>query len=309
MKKYIKIFTCVLAAVIALSCCVFSTNAAIPPQMYGDLDYDYNVTIADATIIQRHLAQIEPIIGDSQESADVDHDNQVTIFDVILIQQYLAGYDVDFPYDETYLIDAYLYSVIPTYDSGKAMAGIPVEFMVDGYNEPGPDNVKLYVDHELVAQVDGSEAEGSRYNFIVSHTFEKAGTYDITVVICDKWGKGIDWLIEDYKVVEPVVDISKPVITSIRRDSLISRTPEITAIAQFGTAPYEYKFELYETWWLDGEGETDLAYLTQDFSDDNTFDVELEPYRLYKLKVTVRDANGNETTEKQSFEMHIVDPA
>lgn len=312
MKKLMRLFTLILSTAILMTCSVISSNAAITPQMYGDLDHDYVVTVTDATIIQRHIAQLKLIIGDSQEAADVDRDNKVTVLDVTLIQQYVAGYDVEFPDDEEYFIDAYLYGVILDYDSGKAMAGIPVNFFVDGFNEPGPSTVKLYVDHELVAQTSDLESPPNTYDYKLSHTFEKSGTYDLVICVCDKWGEAMDWTIDDYVVVDCVEDTSKPIITSIRRDSLISLTPEFTVDAQFGTAPYEYKFDLYSTWYLDGEGENDYLIATQDFSEDNTFEADLREHgtgSFYKITVTVKDVNGVETTESQIFEIHVVDPA
>lgn len=312
MKKLMRLFTSILVIAILTTCCVISSNAAIPPQKYGDLDYDDVVTVIDATIIQCHLARIKLILGDTQEAADVDKDNEVTILDATLIQQYVARYDVEFPDDEYFLVDAYLYGVIPDYDSGKAMASIPVNFYVDGFNEPGPSTVKLYVDHELVVQTSELGLPPHEDEYVLTHTFEKAGTYDLVICVCDKWGESLDWRIDDYVVVDPVTDTSKPIITSIRRDSLISLTPEFIAQAQYGTAPYEYKFELYSTWYFDDEGIDDYLIASQDFSEDDTFEVDLRHYGtggLYKIIVTVRDSNGAKTTESQIFEIHTVDPA
>lgn len=59
--------------------------------LMGDTDNDNIVTIFDATLIQRHLAGLSHLTGDSLVSGDVDGDNTMTIFDATGIQRWLAG--------------------------------------------------------------------------------------------------------------------------------------------------------------------------------------------------------------------------
>ena len=57
----------------------------------GDVDGDGNVSIIDATYIQRFIADIEiPFYLDNMVS-DIDGDGQVTIIDATFIQRYLSG--------------------------------------------------------------------------------------------------------------------------------------------------------------------------------------------------------------------------
>lgn len=58
--------------------------------MRGDADSNGIVSILDVTRIQRWLALLEDVIGES--AADADEDGAVTIFDATQIQRYLAGY-------------------------------------------------------------------------------------------------------------------------------------------------------------------------------------------------------------------------
>ena len=68
----------------------------VPARVYGlysligDADCDNEVTILDATAIQRDLAAIEKLFGISTVLADVDGDG-VTILDATYIQRWLAG--------------------------------------------------------------------------------------------------------------------------------------------------------------------------------------------------------------------------
>ena len=58
-------------------------------KLLGDTDGDDSVTIVDATVIQRHLAEI-PTAVYIEAAADADQDGQVTILDATAIQRWLA---------------------------------------------------------------------------------------------------------------------------------------------------------------------------------------------------------------------------
>ncbi|MBR1535234.1 MAG: dockerin type I repeat-containing protein, partial [Ruminococcus sp.] len=55
----------------------------------GDADMDGQVTILDATRIQRVLADLETQID--RTAADADYDGKVTIIDATRIQRFIAG--------------------------------------------------------------------------------------------------------------------------------------------------------------------------------------------------------------------------
>lgn len=65
-----------------------------PMKLLGDANADGEVTVPDATVIQRYLAEIETEID--EEAADADGDGEVTILDAAFIQRWLA--DIDCPY-------------------------------------------------------------------------------------------------------------------------------------------------------------------------------------------------------------------
>lgn len=60
-----------------------------PTMLLGDVDGDSDVTIIDATIIQRHLASMTTSVF-HEEVADTDGDGNITILDANAIQRYLA---------------------------------------------------------------------------------------------------------------------------------------------------------------------------------------------------------------------------
>lgn len=56
----------------------------------GDVDGDDNITIMDATAVQRHVAQQITLSGVNVEAADTDKDGNITVMDATLIQRYIA---------------------------------------------------------------------------------------------------------------------------------------------------------------------------------------------------------------------------
>ena len=58
--------------------------------LLGDVDRDEEVSILDATAIQRKLAGL-PVQSYDEAAADADQDSEVSILDATAIQRYLAG--------------------------------------------------------------------------------------------------------------------------------------------------------------------------------------------------------------------------
>lgn len=69
-----------------------SNDTSIPKLLldYGDADGDGDITIIDATFIQRYLAELTMLSEKNLLAADADADDEVTILDATLIQRYLA---------------------------------------------------------------------------------------------------------------------------------------------------------------------------------------------------------------------------
>ena len=58
--------------------------------LLGDIDGDGSVTIMDATMIQRHIAQLATITDNRIVVADTDKDGNITIMDATVIQRFIA---------------------------------------------------------------------------------------------------------------------------------------------------------------------------------------------------------------------------
>ncbi len=59
--------------------------------LIGDVDLDGDVTVLDATTIQKHCAQILTLSGKGKDNADVTGDSLVNVLDATTIQKFLAG--------------------------------------------------------------------------------------------------------------------------------------------------------------------------------------------------------------------------
>ncbi len=59
--------------------------------IWGDVDMDGNVTISDATEIQKYLVELVTFTDEQFLAADVNNDGEVNITDARLIQQYIVS--------------------------------------------------------------------------------------------------------------------------------------------------------------------------------------------------------------------------
>lgn len=59
-------------------------------KIVGDADGDGEVGVVDATLIQRHIAELDLLDEDRLECVDIDKDSKVTIMDATLIQRFIA---------------------------------------------------------------------------------------------------------------------------------------------------------------------------------------------------------------------------
>lgn len=58
--------------------------------VYGDINGDGDITIVDATLVQKHIVQLETLSADKQILADVNEDNTISVVDATLIQKYIV---------------------------------------------------------------------------------------------------------------------------------------------------------------------------------------------------------------------------
>nr|WP_305119677.1 MULTISPECIES: leucine-rich repeat protein [unclassified Ruminococcus] len=71
----------------------FSVYAVVVPNdvVLGDVTGDGKITIADAIMLQKHIANIVTISGDALIAADVDKSGSISIADAIMLQKHIAN--------------------------------------------------------------------------------------------------------------------------------------------------------------------------------------------------------------------------
>ena len=78
----------------------YLSDKPVAPYILGDVDGDGDVSIIDASWIQRELADMSATDTYNEAAADVNNDGVVDITDVTFIQRYLAGMTVPCPINE-----------------------------------------------------------------------------------------------------------------------------------------------------------------------------------------------------------------
>ncbi len=351
MKKKISI---VVSLLLCIS--VLRVYSIIPGQarvsdsaLYGDVNMDYDVAIDDVTRIQRYLLSMTSFDGLQKELADYDRDGDVTIKDATLIQRKLA----ELPVPEVcggwieYTADAK--KCYADYSSGKAMVGVPVTFTMEGgypYDKYEPDDFFKPITYTYsIYQYEYSDGHSQRIDIAketvvdapLTYTFDKAGTYTVNCLSCDRLENQSEYSCT-YTVVDPY-STEKPVIASIYSDKLQTTylfdgahflpsrawkdmTLYINAVG--GSGIYEYAFELTakdkivkQDFSAANSFTIDSAYFPgwDEYNaikeennahwDDKTYQRKYYDWRevdSFTLMISVRDSNGDITTETISIE-------
>lgn len=269
VKKLVTIFLSVLL-VILIS--VLTVSAVPAPHYMGNVDCGGEITVKDATLIQKNVAGIESFTKLQMVLADVDRDGKITVKDATTIQKHCAGissYPVDMVWDSNY-VDSFN----TDFDSGKAMVGVPVTFTVRAFATPKPISYEYYINGEVVGEVTSENT--------FTCAFDEAGVYEVKVVIYNDFGTTSRATI-CYEVVDTYASDTVKIKAFYHNrtekpfDNRYGNSTVFTADAMFGSGEYEYAF------YVDGE-------LVQDFSEKSTYTHHwFEEQREYTLSVEVRD--------------------
>lgn len=322
MKKLFKRFTAIMLCVILFLSCAASAGAIMPlPLKVGDVDRDNNVTVIDATLIQRFLTK-SPEPSEMQIAlGDADRDGVLSVVDVTAIQRELSNMPGPFVYAEItdYVVGFTSFhsdseiAIADHYSTQEiAYAGVPVTFYPKAYG--GPRRYTLSVGGEIVYTVD---AKAYREKDGIAYTFTEEGDY---VVTCDaecNYGQHVQ---SSHRIkVVSLPENGDPVIMGAvfyDQDYRSSGDSVLTVTAAGGMAPYQYNYTLY----YDGlsplcapfDNESEIMPVvapdeyTTGYTDQNEINV-LELFAKYlgkptsnysdvmRVKITVRDAQGRES--------------
>lgn len=279
MKKIISLLLCLFLATAVLSIDIFAATAPLNP---GYVDDDNDVTIKDATLIQKYLADLCEMTKEQEFCADVDNNGKVTISDATMIQKYVADIITEFLRDPGH-INVNLYSMYADYDSGMAMAGVPVTFTATAKGYMKPFSYEFIVDDVVVFE----RSENNTFTY----TFDEPGSYIIKLRVYNSFSVMSETTIL-YEVVAPY-ESDVPVISALYYDKyyfvgyptqdMLSYDEDITITAKaiMGSGDYEYCFL------INGE-------VVQDFSNNNQYLLKsVEDRTTYEITVYVRDSSTN----------------
>lgn len=330
-----RIISCVLVIILAISFfSVYADASSISSIEYGNIDYknDWSIDITDVTMIQRFLCQIISFDGIQKESADYDHDGDITILDATYIQRHIANTSVPKECGGSFEFMSSVTHLYADYESGKAMAGVPVTFTADEGRIIDPKFQPIEYRFEIYSYTDKSSPIAVRdysQDRTFTYTFESANTrYEIYVYSRNRYGYIGNMWISSYEVIEPN-NIKDLAITSVYTNqygnkelyyngyfctSMYFKNMSFYAIAKGGSGDYQYAFEYQKK----------DEVLTQEYSYDNSFTIPREAipgweengkspddygwvYQAddydwrtiapYELTVKVKDSNGLETSE------------
>ncbi len=146
---------------------------------YGDVNGDYNVTVKDATALQKYLAKLSDLDIFSRLKSDVNGDGKLSISDVTDVQKFVAVLIPCFEVDTAFRLVADRNSTIVEGFQEKVYITIPK----DGYycfssevSEPSYRAFEVLDGYDYVAGVAGEEP------YLEDYAYVKAGLYraDVT---------------------------------------------------------------------------------------------------------------------------------
>lgn len=191
-----KRFICMMLTAVMLICMAAPACAeGAKGYLLGDADMDNNVTILDATRIQRVIADLDSLSEIGTRIADVDRDELVTIIDATRIQRYVAelcNLDGTAPYDPerptTYIQDDTAVTSIML--NASELSLYPGETFGLAYtlNEGAAASVIWSVDDKRIASVsnDGLVYAKSQGTAVVTAKTDNGLTASCKVTIRDK---------------------------------------------------------------------------------------------------------------------------
>lgn len=234
MKQWLKTISAAILAVVMPILLPVTTYAEPCPLCIGDADGDYELTVLDATHIQRSLAGLCELSKREAFAADTTGKGYVDIMDATYIQRSLAGFAHEFYTDCVTGLWADVENFYADYASSKAMVGVPVTFGIVGEGKD-PLTYEFRIDGKVVRE--RSEEPTMTYTFVES------GTYDITAVVYNGFDENAEYSMWNYEVTEPY-SVEKPTITNVYFNHVMNRCSfnAVTVCAVGGAGEYQYHY-------------------------------------------------------------------
>lgn len=288
MKKTIIILCFIFATLIIISALPASALSFVEGYTTGDTDLSYEVTIKDATLIQKYLAHIENFSKGQLIVADTDNDNTVTIKDATTIQKYLAKISPYFDISKSYF--DYLFKEAFNSDTASGIATVDEEVTffakASTFNEGD-------ITYEFAVNGETKQERSTNDEFKVSFPTEDTYTVSVTMYdACDNMRTAeIQYIVTENRNEEELY--IKNFIYDCNLNDFFSYNAKFTAFVGGGSGEYEYRFLL--------NGET-----IKDFSEENFYTPNPDTGENI-FAVVIRDKNTNEeVTTEMPLTIHLV---
>ena len=261
MKKLLS-FICVLSMLLSLGLSGFSAVPA--PIASGNVDLAEDRNVKDVTLLQKYLAGICTLTPLQELVADTDGDGKITIKDATLIQKDIA----DIARIETDGIFPYLglHSLYPDYSSGKAMCGVPVTFYASAFaydERSNPITYEFYVNGEL--KQERSEQSTFTYTFEEAGSYDITGRIYSKFDYSEKFYGYRNYVVaEPYESEAPVIKaLYCTEQTNCQPLYEVHKETELTFVAEAicGSGEYEYAFWLGDILIQDFSDDNTCTYL------------------------------------------------
>lgn len=225
MKKLLSILLATVFLTLIPSVCAAVADGY---RVIGDVDEDGEVTILDATCIQRSLALLRTFSPLQSYLGDVDGVGGVTILDATIIQRSLADISYDFYKYRLYSWRAKIDSVSMPPSVSPVTVGTSMAFHIDEAAHEIPSEYEVYLGENLLRE--------RSTNAHFSYTFNDAGNYTFTVIAYDPFGGS------DVFRFEMTVKSREDLIPKITSAVYNRNTKILSVVAVGGTAPYQYQY-------------------------------------------------------------------
>ena len=160
-----------IKSVLSLSLCMammMSVSAHAESRMLGDVDGDGEISITDATVIQRYTAGIKTPVAVTSSVADIDGDRAVTVMDASHLQRWMVNLSETYPIskaiEEPSPTDRYVTVEGVTFDLKKVPSEITltdksVSLMLIPKSEIDPHDITTVVKNgDYINQIDYTDS-------------------------------------------------------------------------------------------------------------------------------------------------------
>ena len=206
------------------------------PILRGDADQDKVVCILDATMMQRHIANIKALSADGVLAADIDSSNAVEATDVTLLQRYLIGMGNQYKIEQIFYVDGDAPTPTPTTAPQPTTAPTPTQApQPTSAPEPDPTDAPepTTVEGPITFLLTDNFGWGSAYVY----AWDANGT-----ALCGEWpgAAQAETITNGYGETQFKCTVPEGAVGVILNNGNGAQTEDIT---DFGT---------YEGYWMDG---------------------------------------------------------